>query len=120
MLIIADRHSIVQSAVELAILEGIAMKLKQTTEIGNSTWNKITAIGHSYGSALTLGLATTSADLIDGVILTGFSNDLTGFGPFCECMRRHFVVVQGCSLLLCDLSARLRPDHRLRGWSIGV
>lgn len=66
-------QSLVQSPSDLAIAQQFVMMLKNGT-IGDQKFSKIVAVGHSYGAAQVQALSATLPDLIDGVILQGFSS----------------------------------------------
>lgn len=66
--------SVVQSPVEIEILRQINAQLRNGT-IGNTTFNKIIHVGHSYGSILGNGLAAIDNSSVDALILTGYSHN---------------------------------------------
>lgn len=74
--------SVVQSPHELAILKEILRQTRQTSNVGGSKHSKITLIGHSYGSVQGQAISAQSPDLIEGLVLTGFSTNSTGTIPF--------------------------------------
>lgn len=76
-----DGYNVVQGATEVGILTSIARMLKDTTKIGGQKWDKTLLIGHSYGSAQSQALSHMTPDAVDGIILTGFTNNATGV-PF--------------------------------------
>ncbi|UZJ52421.1 hypothetical protein CBS101457_001741 [Exobasidium rhododendri] len=76
-----DGYNVIQGATEVGILKSVANMLKNTTKIGGKKWEKTLLIGHSYGSAQSQSLSQESPELIDGIILTGFSANSTG-APF--------------------------------------
>lgn len=47
----------------------------------NQAFQKVTHVGHSFGSAQTYGLVNMYPDISDGIVLTGFSTNST-FAPF--------------------------------------
>lgn len=58
--------------------------LTHTSPIINSyTPKRVIHVGHSYGSVLTIALLSSSPELSDGAVLTGFlyTNQLAGAGP---------------------------------------
>lgn len=65
--------SAVQAPTELAIVQNLLGQLRNTTVLGNKTHEKISYIGHSYGSVLGNAVSATTPELIDNLILTGFS-----------------------------------------------
>lgn len=77
----SDGYNTVQAATEVGILQSFAKMLKQTNKVGGQRWNKVLLIGHSYGSAQSQALSFLSPDLVDGLILTGFSTSMMGL-PF--------------------------------------
>ncbi|CEH13116.1 ALPHA/BETA HYDROLASE FOLD-CONTAINING PROTEIN [Ceraceosorus bombacis] len=72
----------VQAPTEVAILTQILTQAKQTKNIGGKKHARIVAIGHSYGSAQSQAVTASSPDLIDGVVLTGFSTATQFTGTF--------------------------------------
>ncbi|CAD6980703.1 unnamed protein product [Tilletia controversa] len=78
----ADGYNLVQASVEAAILENLAQRIRQTTDIGGRAWSKTVVVGHSYGSAQSQHLSQVRPELIDALVLTGLSTDFTGY-PFC-------------------------------------
>ncbi|KAE8209762.1 hypothetical protein CF327_g6286 [Tilletia walkeri] len=75
----ADGYNLVQANTEVAILENIAQRLRNTTDIGGRQFNKTVLVGHSYGSAQSQRLSQLRPELIDALVLTGYSTSLTGF-----------------------------------------
>ena len=67
--------SVVQAPTELAIATKFAQMLRNG-DIGGMKFNKTVGIGHSYGAIQTLALSATQPDLLDAVLLQGFSVDL--------------------------------------------
>lgn len=75
--------SVVQAPHELAILQEILRQARETTNVGGRTKHgKITLVGHSYGSAQSQAASAQSPELVDGLVLTGFSTNSTGQNPF--------------------------------------
>lgn len=68
-----DRY--VQAATDLAIAQTLA-KMLRNGDIGGQKFTKVIGVGHSYGSATTQGLTATVPDMLDAVILQGFSGEL--------------------------------------------
>ncbi|PWN53405.1 alpha/beta-hydrolase [Violaceomyces palustris] len=64
-----------QAATEVAIYTEILKKAKQTTKFGGKKHERITGIGHSYGSIQTQSVSSRNPELLDGVILTGYTTD---------------------------------------------
>jgi pimeloyl-ACP methyl ester carboxylesterase len=77
----SDVFNVAQAATEVGILEAVAEKLKNSTEIGGRAWNRTLLVGHSYGSAQSQALSVARPELVDGIILQGFSANATGL-PF--------------------------------------
>ncbi|KAK0564381.1 hypothetical protein OC861_004321 [Tilletia horrida] len=75
----ADGYNLVQANTEVAILENIAERVRNTTDIGGKSWNKTVLVGHSYGSAQSQRLSQLRPELIDALVLTGYSTSQTGF-----------------------------------------
>lgn len=73
-----------QLQVEIAVLVGLTAGLKAGTL--SSSVPKANAsvfhVGHSYGSVITHGLATAAPPMSDGIVLTGYSTNLTWEGEF--------------------------------------
>lgn len=65
-------HSVVQSPTDLAIATKFATMLR-AGEIGGTNFTKVVGIGHSYGSVQMQALSATAPQLLDGIILQGFS-----------------------------------------------
>ncbi|GJE91974.1 alpha/beta hydrolase [Phanerochaete sordida] len=76
-----DAYNVVQSPTDLAIATKFAQMLRNG-DIGNMKFNKIVGIGHSYGSVQTQALSAASPDLLNAVLLQGFSMNSTGQGVF--------------------------------------
>ncbi|KAL9940761.1 hypothetical protein V8E36_000249 [Tilletia maclaganii] len=77
----ADGYNLAQANTEVAILENLAERIRNTTDIGGKSWNQTLVVGHSYGSAQAQRLSQLRPELIDALVLTGFSLNATGF-PF--------------------------------------
>lgn len=72
----ADAYTEAQPPAELEVLRGITQmacsgELMKHGPSSNATFDKIIHIGHSYGSFLTLALASKYPDLSDGAVFTG-------------------------------------------------
>ncbi|UZJ56111.1 hypothetical protein CBS101457_005431 [Exobasidium rhododendri] len=67
--------SAMQAPTEVAVLKDILTQLRNTTTIGGKSHSKITLMGHSYGSAQSQAISADYPDLIDGLVLTGFSTN---------------------------------------------
>lgn len=77
--------NVTQTATEVAIANAVAEALRNGTLVpGNSVQpaEQVVAIGHSYGSAQSHGLATMHPDAVDAVVLTGFSTNGQGVPLF--------------------------------------
>ncbi|KAF8631705.1 hypothetical protein AX17_005037 [Amanita inopinata Kibby_2008] len=67
---------------------GVATELLKFLKRGSTglTFSKVIAIGHSFGSSQVVGLTANHADLVDAIVLTGFSSYaggmLTAFSTF--------------------------------------
>jgi len=72
-----DAYNIAQAPTDLAIATKFAQMLRNG-DIGNTRFKKIVGIGHSYGSVQIQALSTTSPDLLDAILLQGFSLNATG------------------------------------------
>ncbi|KAK4961852.1 hypothetical protein LTR10_002344 [Elasticomyces elasticus] len=81
---IPDPYSIQQAPIELAVLEQLTIKLRDGTldSCIRQPVRKVFHVGHSFGSALSHGVAARSPGLSDGVILTGYAAITLGGGPF--------------------------------------
>ncbi|KAL9085620.1 MAG: hypothetical protein Q9165_007521 [Trypethelium subeluteriae] len=70
-----DPYTIIQAQVELAILTSLTQLLREGKlhkEI--QVPKQVVHVGHSFGSLLTNGLASSAPELTDGIVLTGFSH----------------------------------------------
>ncbi|KIP01152.1 hypothetical protein PHLGIDRAFT_131352 [Phlebiopsis gigantea 11061_1 CR5-6] len=76
-----DAYNIVQSPTDLAIATQFAAMLR-SAQIGGTNFTKVIGIGHSYGSVQMQALTATAPQLLDGVILQGYSVNSTGQLPF--------------------------------------
>ncbi|KAK4539288.1 hypothetical protein LTR36_000814 [Oleoguttula mirabilis] len=74
-----DPYTIQQGPIELAILAALTGKLRNGTidSCVPKPKRKVYHIGHSFGSFLTNGLAAAYPTLSDGIVLTGYSTNLT-------------------------------------------
>ncbi|KAJ1029920.1 hypothetical protein NDA16_000836 [Ustilago loliicola] len=71
----AGGFDVVRAQTEVAILEGVLGKLRNGSEVGGRSWEKIVGVGHSYGSVQTQAVTKQSPQLLDGVVLTGFTTN---------------------------------------------
>lgn len=76
--------SAVQAPTDLAVVQNLLQQLRNTTAVGNQTHEKITYIGHSYGSVLGNAISATAPQLIDNLVLTGFSANSTYNANFAQ------------------------------------
>jgi pimeloyl-ACP methyl ester carboxylesterase len=74
--------SALQAPTEVSVLENILGQLRNTTVVGGKKHKKITLMGHSYGSAQSQAISATSPNLIDGLVLTGFSTNASSTPSF--------------------------------------
>ena len=75
-----DGTQIVQIPFEIAQSAAIAASLRAGTFADLGAFETIVGVGHSYGSALLVGVASVAPDAFDQLILTGFSGNST-VGP---------------------------------------
>jgi pimeloyl-ACP methyl ester carboxylesterase len=73
-----DGYNVAQGPTEVGILTNILEQARQNNTIGGQQWNKTVLIGHSYGSAQSQAVSYLRPDLVDGVVLTGFSTYSVG------------------------------------------
>lgn len=66
-------YRIVQSFTDLAIAQKLALMLRNG-DIGGQKFTKIVGVGHSYGSVQTQALSATLPNVLDAVILQGFTS----------------------------------------------
>lgn len=63
-----------QASIQIAILKELTSAVKAGSYTGSIGKPKsLVLVGHSYGSFLVAAAVTESPDLVDGIILTGFS-----------------------------------------------
>lgn len=72
-----DGYNVVQGPTEVGILTKIADLAKNSNQIGGRKWGKSVLVGHSYGSVQSNAVSKARPDLVDGVVLTGFSTYAT-------------------------------------------
>ena len=70
-------YTVIQAPVELAILVSLTTLLREGKIPSIPAPSKVLHVGHSYGSVLTVALASDFHTISDGIILTGFSNSFT-------------------------------------------
>ncbi|CBQ68236.1 conserved hypothetical protein [Sporisorium reilianum SRZ2] len=68
---------VLRAETEVAILQGVLAKLRNTTEVGGKRHGKIVGVGHSYGSVQTQAVSRMSPALLDAVVLTGYTTNGT-------------------------------------------
>ena len=78
----ADPYTTVQGPVELAILIKMTKMLRSGAIHGIDKHEKYVHVGHSFGFSLTNALVVAAPSLSDGIVLTGYSNNLTFQTPF--------------------------------------
>lgn len=76
-----DAIEVVQAALELSIAERLIQNLRSTTP-HFKLFEKVVAVGHSFGSIITEALAADMPQLIDAAVLTGFSVNMSAIAPF--------------------------------------
>ena len=69
---VESTYSIVQSPTDLAIATQFATMLRDG-QIGGTKFSKVVGVGHSYGSVQMQALTASAPQLLDGVLLQGFS-----------------------------------------------
>lgn len=75
-----DGLQVVQIAYETAQSVAIAGQLRAGTLGDLGSFDKIVGVGHSYGSILLSGVASSAPDTFEALVLTGYSNNVT-LGP---------------------------------------
>lgn len=78
-----------QASIQVAILKNLTNAVKAGCYTGSIGKPKsLVLVGHSFGSALVAATVTASPDIVDGIIMTGFSFNspnavgfLQGFAP---------------------------------------
>jgi pimeloyl-ACP methyl ester carboxylesterase len=73
----ADPIQVIQASAELQAIYGLTMMLRNGSISGIPRPSKIVHVGHSFGSILSYSLAATYPSASDGLILTGFSTDMS-------------------------------------------
>lgn len=74
--------SAIQSPTEVSVLESILTQLRFDKLVGNKNHGKITLVGHSYGSAQSQAISSVAPNLIEGLVLTGFSMNSSSVADF--------------------------------------
>lgn len=80
----ANGFDVVRAQTEVAILEGVLEKLRNGTEVGGKKHDKIVGIGHSYGSVQTQAVSKDRPELLDAVVLTGYTTNTTNLPGYLE------------------------------------
>ena len=75
-----DGIQVVQISYEIAEFAAIARMLRAGSFSGIPAFSTVVGVGHSYGSNLLVGLASTTPDILNATVLTGFTNNATS-GP---------------------------------------
>ena len=75
-----DGIQVVQISYEIAEFAAIAGMLRAGSFAGIPAFSTVVGVGHSYGSNLLVGLASTTPDILNATVLTGFTNNATS-GP---------------------------------------
>lgn len=75
-------YSILQAPTEVAVLQNILTQLRDTTVVGNTKHSKITLLGHSFGSVQAQAISATHPELIQGLVLTGFTTNSSNTASF--------------------------------------
>ncbi|EST06734.1 hypothetical protein PSEUBRA_004657 [Kalmanozyma brasiliensis GHG001] len=68
---------VLRAQTEVAIYQGVLQQLRNTNNVGGKQHSKIVGIGHSYGSVQTQAVSMMSPELLDGVVLTGYTTNAT-------------------------------------------
>jgi pimeloyl-ACP methyl ester carboxylesterase len=76
-----DPIQVVQTGFELAILHELTQMLRDGI-FASTKFSKVTSVGHSFGSLLSIGQTSFYPADLDGVVLTGVSINSTGLVPF--------------------------------------
>ena len=83
----ADPLNVVQAPATISTVLEITRMLRAGRLPGvHTSFDKVVHIGHSYGSLLTYELVAMYPDVSDGIILTGFSHNLTYVNTICAAM----------------------------------
>lgn len=73
---------VVRAQTEVAIYQEVLRQLRNSTQVGGKRHSKIVGIGHSYGSIQTQAVSMETPELLDAVVLTGYttnSSNLPGY-----------------------------------------
>lgn len=71
-----------QAATEVSLLTAILTKLRDGTLIKGKKFPKIVGVGHSYGSIQVQAVTHYAPALLDGAVLTGYSNSSASIAQF--------------------------------------
>ena len=81
-----DPIQVVQGPLQTVIAESL-VNLLRNGSLGGQSFPFIIGVGHSYGSALTTSLASKSPSAFDALVLTGFSDNMTGAIQFAAALN---------------------------------
>jgi len=76
-----DPIQVVQTGLEVAIVHELTQLLRNGA-FAKISFSKVTGIGHSFGSVISIGQTVFYPTDLDGVVLTGVSINTTGLVPF--------------------------------------
>ncbi|EIN11858.1 hypothetical protein PUNSTDRAFT_111881 [Punctularia strigosozonata HHB-11173 SS5] len=76
---LADPYSVCQAQAEMAAVDVLTTMLRKGAVQGVDASHSIVHIGHSYGSVIAYLLAAQSPNNTNGIVLTGYSQNATGF-----------------------------------------
>lgn len=74
--------SAMQAPTEVAVLQNILTQLRSSKVVGNKIHTNITLMGHSYGSVQAQAISAKFPNLIQGLVLTGFSTNSSNTAAF--------------------------------------
>ncbi|SPO20510.1 uncharacterized protein UTRI_00907_B [Ustilago trichophora] len=80
----ANGFDVVRAQTEVAILKGVLEKLRNGTDVGGKKHEKIVGVGHSYGSVQTQAVTKERPELLDAVVLTGYTTNTTNLPGYLE------------------------------------
>ncbi|TKY91045.1 hypothetical protein EX895_001044 [Sporisorium graminicola] len=73
---------VVRAQTEVAILQGVLGKLRNSTQVGGKRHRKIVGVGHSYGSIQTQAVTQQTPELLDAAVLTGYTSNATNLPAY--------------------------------------
>lgn len=79
-----DPIQTVQTPMDVVIAHQLIQKLRKGGMFGNYTFDQVVGVGHSYGSIITEAIAAQYPQDLDAVVLTGFSQNMTGLPAFIQ------------------------------------